>query len=38
MKHIIIVDCQEDFCNPEGALYVKGAEVAVRTLKSILNH
>ena len=36
MKHIIIVDCQEDFCNPEGALYVKGAEVAVENIKKYL--
>jgi nicotinamidase-related amidase len=36
MKHIIIVDCQEDFCNPKGALYVKGAEVAVENIKKYL--
>ena len=23
---LVVVDCQYDFCNPTGALYVKGAE------------
>ena len=28
MKSLIIIDFQYDFCNPEGSLYVKGAEEA----------
>lgn len=28
MKTLVIVDFQNDFCNPNGTLYVKGAEVA----------
>ena len=28
MKSLIIIDFQFDFCNPEGSLYVKGAEDA----------
>ena len=27
--HLIVVDCQHDFCHPEGALYVPQGECAV---------
>lgn len=34
--HLVIIDGQNDFCNPNGALYVPGAaEGAVRTGKMI---
>ena len=31
-KTLVIVDAQNDFCNPDGALYVKGAENIVKPI------
>ncbi len=36
-KLIIVVDCQYDFINPDGALYVKGAEEAIDNIKKLLS-
>lgn len=35
--HLIVVDCQHDFCHPDGALYVSTAEVAVKNIAHLLN-
>ena len=34
---LVVVDCQYDFCNPTGALYVKGAETAVEHILQLIN-
>ena len=34
---LVVVDCQYDFCNPAGALYVKGAETAVNHILHFIN-
>ena len=34
--HLIVVDCQHDFCHPEGALYVPQGECAVENIASLL--
>ena len=34
---LVIVDCQYDFCNPAGALYVEGAEAAVNHILHFIN-
>lgn len=35
--HLIIIDGQEDFCNPDwGTLYVRGAEVAMRNVANFI--
>lgn len=34
---LVVVDCQYDFCNPTGALYVKGAETAVNHILDFIN-
>ena len=39
MKHsttLVVVDCQYDFCNPSGTLYVKGAETAVEHIRHFI--
>ena len=33
----MVVDCQYDFCNPAGALYVEGAETAVNHILHFIN-
>jgi nicotinamidase/pyrazinamidase len=38
MRIYIDVDTQYDFCDPKGALYVRGAEVAARTCASLVRH
>jgi len=34
---LVVVDCQYDFCNPAGALYVEGAETAVNHILHFIN-
>jgi len=34
--HLVVVDCQHDFCHPEGALYVPQGERAVENIASLL--
>ena len=34
---LVVVDCQYDFCNPAGALYVEGAEAAVNHILHFIN-
>ena len=34
---LVVVDCQYDFCNPAGALYVSGAETAVNHILHFIN-
>ena len=34
---LVVVDCQYDFCNPAGALYVGGAETAVNHILHFIN-
>ncbi|HLK61036.1 MAG TPA: hypothetical protein VKU00_31010 [Chthonomonadaceae bacterium] len=34
--HLVIIDPQVDFCDPKGALYVKGAEQDIRRLSEML--
>ena len=34
---LVVVDCQYDFCNPAGALYVGGAETAVSHILDFIN-
>ena len=33
---LVVVDCQYDFCNPQGSLYVPGAEKAVDNVLAYL--
>lgn len=35
---VLIIDAQNDFCNPNGALYVKGAEKDMQRLTKFLNN
>lgn len=37
MKTLIIVDVQNDFCNPDGALYVEGAENVPNAIINFVN-
>ena len=37
MKSLIIVDVQNDFCNPEGALYVPGGENVIQPIIDYVN-
>ena len=34
---LVVVDCQYDFCNPAGTLYVEGAETAVNHILDFIN-
>lgn len=34
---LVVVDCQYDFCNPAGTLYVSGAETAVNHILHFIN-
>ena len=34
---LVVVDCQYDFCNPAGTLYVEGAETAVNHILHFIN-
>lgn len=34
--HLIVVDCQHDFCHPQGALYVPKADQAVQHVAKLL--
>ena len=34
--HLVVVDCQHDFCHLEGALYVPQGECAVEKIASLL--
>ena len=34
---LVVVDCQYDFCNPAGTLYVEGAEAAVNHILHFIN-
>ena len=34
---LVVVDCQYDFCNPAGTLYVSGAETAVNHILYFIN-
>ena len=34
---LVVVDCQYDFCNPAGTLYVEGAEAAVNHILDFIN-
>lgn len=34
---LVVVDCQYDFCNPAGTLYVEGAETAVSHILDFIN-
>lgn len=34
---LVVVDCQYDFCNPTGTLYVEGAETAVNHILDFIN-
>ena len=36
MKSLIIIDFQNDFCQPSGSLYVKGAEDAKKGIISYI--
>lgn len=36
--HLLIIDPQNDFCNPDGALFVKGADQDMKNLATFINH
>ncbi len=35
-RHLVIIDPQRDFCDPDGALYVKGADEDMRRLAGVV--
>ena len=35
---LLIIDPQNDFCSPEGSLFVKGAEEDCRSIKKVLEN
>lgn len=34
---VIVVDCQNDFCHPDGALYAEGSEEAIEGVNDVLD-
>lgn len=36
-KNLVIVDCQKDFCNPDGSLYVPGADMVAKEIAAYLD-
>ncbi len=36
-KQLVLIDCQKDFCNPSGSLFVKGADEDMKRLATFIN-